>query len=150
MQVNCGCTALGISKVPPTREEVTGKDKRRGERMPRKAMGGRGGQRVPEASLVPPITGECGKPTGGSPGPGFPESTPRQGLQGPKSPACQVWPFLPPGIMQVSRAVRGTQCRPAGRAAPSCQLSLQHRWDCPGPDHLLSLPSHCPPPEPPS
>lgn len=122
------CTALGISKVPITREEVKGKDKRKGERMLEEGnagglLGGRGGRGIPEASLFPPITGECGKPTGGPPGPGFPESTPRQGLQAPmSSPARSGHPFLLESPR--SAGLRGTQCRPAGQAAPSRQLSL--------------------------
>ena len=54
MQINW-MHCLGISKVPPTREEVKGKDNRRGEGMPRQAPGegaGRVFQRLLCSSLL--------------------------------------------------------------------------------------------------
>lgn len=74
------------------------------------------------------------------PGKGSKNQCPRPpGLAVPSS-------WNPPG----QRGSGGPSAGPLARQRPHASLAFMHRWDCPGPDHLLSLPSPCPAPEPPS
>ena len=108
-----------------------------------------GGKGIPEASLFPPIAGECGQPTGGPPGPGFPDSTPRQGLQAPtSSPARSGRPFLlnPPG----QRGSEGPSAGPLARQRPQASLASSTDGTVPAPTTASPCPAPAQHPSPPA